>query len=34
MSWEIQYGILLLVTVVLWGAYGAWKTRDGEDGRG
>jgi hypothetical protein len=27
-TWEIQYGLFLILSVVAFGAYGAWKTRD------
>lgn len=27
MTWEQQWAVAMLLLVVLWGAYGAWKTR-------
>jgi len=31
-TWEIEFGLLLIVAVIAFGAWGAWKTRG--DGRG
>lgn len=28
MTWEMTYGLLLIVAVIAFGAYGAWKSRD------